>query len=662
MHSPLAAARQRAPLGPLPKTLTAAVLTALAAGASAQTVSSGDVTEFDSVVVTASGFEQNVVDAPASISVIPREKLEQGTYRDLNDALRDVPGVIITPNGDNNGRGDISIRGMGAQYTLILVDGKRTGTRETQTNGSTGTDQSWMPPLEAIERIEVVRGPMSSLYGSDAMGGVVNIITRKVATEWTGAARVESTIQQHSRSGDAYQGNVYLSGPIKQDLLGLSIYGNYGHRDEDDILEGYNKAKNSSGTVKLSLTPTKDHDIVAEAETGKQVFESRVGKTLAEGEEDSYRDFERERYALSHSGRWTPRLLSDTYVQRETTRNISRDMKIENTVANSAFTYAFDRHTAVVGAYYEENKLDDSTTNTISDLSTADRWQYAFFMEDEWRLTDRFAVTGGLRYDKVKEAGDHWSPRVYGVYHLTDNWTLKGGVSTGFRAPNIRQTITDWGATSRGGDMYGNPDLKPEKSLTKEIGVVYNGNTGLQASLVLFDNDFKDKITRVPCPECGPPNSFGSTPTTYVNVDEAVTRGVEASLSTPLSETLMVNASYTYTYSKQKTGEYAGLPLNKLPKHLFNLGLDWDATSQVKAWARLQFRGEESEPTGGRSASTIVSPSTTFLDLGGSYKFNRKVTMHAGIYNVFDKTVVDYDEYGFVEDGRRFWLAMDVKF
>src|SRR3546814_10078892 len=72
---------------------------------------------------------------------------------------------------------------MGASYTLILVDGKRVSTRETQTNGSTGTDQSWVPPLEAIERIEVVRGPMSSLYGSDAMGGVVNIITRKVPKE-----------------------------------------------------------------------------------------------------------------------------------------------------------------------------------------------------------------------------------------------------------------------------------------------------------------------------------------------------------------------------------------------------------------------------------------------------------------------------------------------
>src|SRR5690606_10683579 len=107
----------------------------------------------DTVVVTASGHEQQVVDAPASISVVTREELEKGSYRDLTDALRSVPGVVTTPS-DNNTR-DISLRGMGAAYTLILVDGKRQSTRETQTNGSTGTDQSWVPPLEAIERIEV---------------------------------------------------------------------------------------------------------------------------------------------------------------------------------------------------------------------------------------------------------------------------------------------------------------------------------------------------------------------------------------------------------------------------------------------------------------------------------------------------------------------------
>lgn len=649
----------------LPSTLAAAVLACFSAGAIAQTTSSDGVAVMSDVVVTASGFEQNVADAPASISVIPREKLEQGSYKDLNDALRDVPGVIITSNGDNNGRGDISLRGMGSAYTLILVDGKRTNTRETQNNGSTGTDQSWTPPLSAIERIEVVRGPMSSLYGSDAMGGVVNIITRKVATEWTGAVRAETILQQHSRSGDSQQGNVYLSGPIKTDLLGLSVYGAYSHRDEDHIFEGYNKARNLGGTVKLALTPTRDHDIVLEGETYKQRFESRVGMTqdpAGSSAADSLRRFERERYALSHTGRWTPSTITESYVQQEKTKNISRDMTIRNTIASSNLTHVFDRHTAIVGAYYEKNELNDTTSNSLSDLSKADRWQYAFFAEDEWRMTDDFALTMGLRWDKEKTSGDNWSPRIYGVYHLNPNWTVKGGVTTGFKAPSIRQTIGDWGNSSRGGDRYGNPDLKPEKSLTKEIGLVYTGDTGIQASLTLFDNEFKDKITRVPCPECGPPNSSGREPTTFENVDDAVTRGVEASFSAPVTQTVSINSSYTYTYSKQKSGEYAGKPLNQLPKHMFNVGADWSPTEEINAWARVHFRGKESDPTSTPSSGgEFMAPSYTLFDLGGSYKINKNVTAHAGIYNVFDKQIT-YDDFQFVEDGRRLWLAMDIRF
>src|SRR5690606_10375630 len=228
------------------------------------------------------------------------------------------------------------------------------------------------------------------------------------------------------------------------------------------------------------------------------------------------------------------------------------------------------------------------------------RWQYAFFVEDEWQITDTFALTGGLRMDNEKSSGIHWSPRLYAVWHLNDAWTIKGGVSTGFRAPSLRQTLPDWGATSRGGNMYGNPDLKPEKSLTKEIGLFYQADSGLQAGLTVFHNEFEDKITRVACPECGPPNSFGNSPTTYVNVDEAITQGVEASLSMPLTDTLSTTASYTFTDSEQKTGEFAGRPLNKLPRHLFNLGLDWQPNDQLNGWARLSYRGKESQPTGGR--------------------------------------------------------------
>ena len=124
--------------------------------------------------------------------MIPRQQIEDKAYRDVTDALKDVPGVVVTGGASSS---DISIRGMSSKYTLILVDGKRVDTRSTRPNSdNAGIEQGWLPPLEAIERIEVVRGPMSSLYGSDAMGGVINVITRKTSrTEWKGSLHGDAT-------------------------------------------------------------------------------------------------------------------------------------------------------------------------------------------------------------------------------------------------------------------------------------------------------------------------------------------------------------------------------------------------------------------------------------------------------------------------------------
>jgi len=643
---------------PFPTVAAAIMATGLTGMAAAQ-----ETKAMDTVVVTASGYEQLIKEAPASISVVTREELEKKAYTNLHDALRDVPGVILTPS-DNNSN-DIALRGMGANYTLILVDGKRTNSRETQTNGSTGTDQSWIPPLEAIERIEVVRGPMSSLYGSDAMGGVINVITRKVARQWHGSLRADATLQERSTSGNAYQGNFYLSGPIKEDLLGLSIYGNYTQREEDRIYQGYNDYDNRAINVKLALTPNKDHDVILELGTAKQHFTSTPGMTLLDSEALSDRKFKRESYSLQHKGRWGW-ATSDTYVQQEETRNIARDMTIKNTVFNSSWTLPLgQRNLLTTGVYYSEQDLSDTTTNTLpgSSRSTADRSQYAVFAENEWRLRDDFALTGGLRYDHDSQAGGHVSPRLYGVWTVDPRWTVKGGVSSGFRAPSLRQTLGDWGQSSRGGNIYGNPDLKPETSLTKEIGLLFDAGNGTTAGLTLFDNEFEDKITRIACPSCGPLNASGRVSTTNVNVDKAITRGIEATLGTQLTQSLALTSSYTFTTSKQKSGEFAGKPLNQLPRHLLNVSLDWNPTGQINGWTKVSYRGKESDSSGAASAGTFNQKSYAMLDLGGSYKYSKTVTLYAGIYNLLDKQVL-YDgvNYDSVLDGRRYWLGMNIKF
>lgn len=629
---------------------------------------SGDGHELGQVTVTASGHAQQLEDAPASISVITREQIEQRYYQDATDALRDIPGVIITGGGSGDRGNDIVIRGMPSQYTLILVDGKPVSTRETRPNGSAGFEQDWLPPLQSIERIEVVRGPMSTLYGSDAIGGVINVITRKVAEEWGGAVQLDTIIQDDSRSGDIQQGNFSLSGPLLADTLGLQVYGRASSRQEDRFVDGFEEKNLKNLNARLSFTPTDNQDFTLEAGQTKQDRRSLIGYSAPAtgcrgGCTDSDNEYTREVLALSHTGRWDFG-TTDSYVQREEAENLTREMKVTNTSAKTALVAPLGDHLLTVGANFEKEELSDRTSNQISNRTDVDASKWALFAEDEWMLPGNVSVTGGVRLDDDENYGSHVSPRLYGVWGMAPRWTLKGGVSTGFRSPSLREITPDWGQVSRGGDVYGNPDLEPETSVNKELGLYFNAGRDLQANVTVFHNDFKDKITRIACPPSvcpGGPNQFGSDPTYRVNVDEAVTRGVEAAVSTTLARTLDLTLSYTYTDSEQQSGEYEGEPLNQVPKHLASLQADWRVTGRLSPWLAVRYRGEESQPTTGPSSSSIVAPSNTLVDAGLAFKLTPQATLNTGIYNIADKEIFQ-DEYGYVEDGRRYWLGMRVSF
>src|SRR5690554_2240479 len=205
--------------------LTAALLAAFAAPTLAQDATMSEV------VVSAAGFEQKITDAPASISVITAEELSKKPYTSLTDAVSQLEGVDIGETSDKTGQGSISMRGMGSDYTLILVDGKRQNNHgDIYPNNFGGNQFGHIPPMDAIERIEVIRGPASTLYGADAMGGVINIITKKVTDSWQGSLSHSRTHQTDDDFGEDITTDFNVMGPLIPGKLGLAVRGSFYNR------------------------------------------------------------------------------------------------------------------------------------------------------------------------------------------------------------------------------------------------------------------------------------------------------------------------------------------------------------------------------------------------------------------------------------------------
>jgi outer membrane receptor for ferrienterochelin and colicins len=627
-------------------------------------------TDPNDVVVTASTREQQVKDAPATISVITRDEIERLPYREITDALLEIPGVTVTP-GEGNSR-DISIRGMSPQYTLILVDGKRLSSRESRTNGGSISEGGLLPPLESIERIEVVRGPMSSLYGSDAMGGVVNVITRAIGDRWRGSLRANGTLQLGEDYGNFWDGNFYLSGPVVDETLGVQLSGSLNRRTEDDVVGGTPERRDESLGGKLGWQLGPDHRLIAEATYFNQSVTSTAGKTVEASEAEpegteSTQTQKRMLLALSHMGDWGF-ASSNSYVQFEDADNITSRKEVKNTVAQSIWTVPLPANSLSIGAFYRYEDLTDLTGNLLPDSTTTGttRTSWAVFAENELRILDSFKLTGGIRLDNDEQYGSHWTPRLYAVWNLTPQLTLKGGYSTAFRAPNLRQTIADWGQVSRGGTIYGNPELEAETSRTYEASLLLE--TGpVEASVAAYETRFNDRITRVTCEAAGawcvgePLSSIGRPPTTYVNVDRAKIRGIEATFDLRLTNTLRVAATGTLTDSEQLSGANAGSALNDTPKQQASASLNWQPSKRLSGYVRAIHRGQEAVTEAQISGENVVADGYTTVDIGGSYRLNETLALYGGVQNVLDQRL-NYDEYAYMIDPARVWLGINARF
>ncbi|BBQ51166.1 hypothetical protein WP2S18C03_02470 [Aeromonas veronii] len=454
-------------------------------------------------------------------------------------------------------------------------------------------------------------------------------------------------------------------------MLGLRFNGQLAHRGEDKFTQGFAEQETRSGTAVFSFKPDEHNRFDLEASRSLQDRDRTAGNSLDAKAKDSLNRYERTNYALTHDGQYDFG-SSSSYLQQETNTNPGRKMELTNTIADTHTQFILGAHYLSVGGQYRYEDLHDQGNNlkVANPATQLTRWSWAMFVEDEWSLTDSFALTGGARMDRDQNYGSHWSPRLYGVWHLDDSWTLKGGVSTGYRSPDLRMSAANWGQVTGGGSLdgmlVGNPDLKPETSVSEEIGLLWNGHQGFNAGVTLFNTDFKNKISEVrrctsksdpACTLNGHSYDFISD---RVNVDKANMRGVESMMDWAINDKWSVSGSYTFTQSEQKSGPLAGNALNQMPRHMVNGSVDWQTTEELSLWSRVNFRGETSEYLS-RVKMAEGTPSYTFFDMGLVYKANKHLDLTAGVYNLFDKTV-DYSSYGTVLDGRRYNLGVTYNF
>lgn len=654
------------------------------------------VHQMQNIVVTASGYEQDVKDAPASITVITREELEKRQFNNLADALRGVEGVSQI-GGINGG---FSIRGMDDDGVLILIDGKRQNTKgiTIKHSPSSGLNNNWIPPVHAIERIEIIRGPMSTLYGSEALGGVINIITRKVGHEWHGAVSWDHVYNEEKDAGDTNQYDLYLAGPLVADKLGIQIWG-FDKRIQPDkvkeaeaggTVQGNYRTKRQSGTARLTYIPVEKHEIMLEASQETQHYWGYSNN--AQVWSNAENEYQRDSYSLSYNADWKIfKSEANVYYDKAERMGPTEQIhpKVLNFVSDLKISAPIASHMLVAGGQYKDTEVKQGAGfyNTAAGSKTSfssSMYEWSGYIEDEWAIFDKFSLVGGIRYDDNEKFGGHWSPRLYALFHVLPELTIKGGAAKGFKSPTAIQIDGSIGEPKGGGSgrMWGNPDLDPEETWNYEIGIHYTGEK-ISGSVTGFYTDYKNKIASsigtfydaggnvITEPSTG--GSWG----TYFNYADAAAKGVEASVSYKFIDSLKTRLNYTYTDTEIKSGHvtvfgysYAvekGSPISSTPKHMVNLNVDWQALDSLGVFLTANYRGDETYISSWTTANSSVKKNTKDLltfDLGFNWQATDHLSFSATAYNITDEVRTDDADnaYTYYEYGRRYWVKVACTF
>jgi outer membrane receptor for ferrienterochelin and colicins len=593
--------------------------------------------QLDQVVITATMTERDIEKAPGAIEVITRREIEETGAKTLADALEGATGLIVGRNEAGRTKSP-NIRGTGKRHSLVLIDGRR------MSSGYKDFMDIDQIPLDIVDHIEVVRGAASALYGSDAIGGVVNVITRKTPEKLAAGLTLQGGMHGGQGGGESkIRGSIGDSVGRVGYLIAGSYAGKNGWDGDGRIPDDGDDETLGAAAGRVGFTINERNNLLAGFEytkkerDGMRFFENKTQERDAVDQNLNYfAQYNANPDALSNLMLRASHAGNDTRIKMSRSVNLTpeEDAKRGLDLFEGRLTRVmFDKHVVTAGLDFRREAIELAT----GALRNADADNTSAYLQDEYQILEPLYLLVGIRFDNHSDFGSRWTPRTSLVYSLRDNLRIKASYGTGFRAPGLSELhVTTWG--KMGKEVFeNNPALNPEKSQTYEIGI--EGETKrFRGSVTAFKNEITDLIEAVYYKTTGVgPGSVRYS--RYQNISEADIQGVEMEgrVTLPAGFSISANAAWLEAENKLTGGK-----LEDRPDWAGQLKLAYDNKGMgLNSNIRMDYIGE-------RYFNEGVQSGYALLNLYLSKELSRRVKLFGGIDNIFN-TRKEKDNVVYVE-------------
>ena len=581
--------------------------------------------ELQAIVITATRVPTPRLELASSLTVLTAEQIEARQERTFADVLKDIPGLNVVQTGGSGGATSVFMRGTNSNHTKVLID----GIDVSDPSNSTGAFDFGQLLTQDIERVEVLRGPQSGLYGSDAIGGIINIITKKGSgpLQFTGLVEggsFDTFNQAAGLSGSAdtfhYAANLthYHAGATPVTPLDLLPPG---ERRNDDYHDNFGV----STKLGYDLTPDFDLGLVAryttiDLRTTSDTFDPLTFASFPAPEQTSAKTDEYyarlSAHLVSFAGAFE-QTLGFAYTRERTSTLQPQTPEALNTgdrkkVDWQANLKLADTATLVLGAEYERDQ--------ISAPIAADLHIGSGYAELQSQLGENFFSAVNVRYDDNSRFGNKVTYRFAPTYVLAGTGTkLKASIGTGFKAPTLSELFQDFPPF-----FFANPNLKAETSTGWDAGIEQGiGNDTLRFGVTYFYNRIKNLITTDPV-----------TFSTYANVGRATTDGIESFIAYQPLKALTLRLDYTYT---EATDDVAHQQLLRRPKHKGSFNASWQPTDSWLFDVTVLSVGNWIDGSRDFSVPRLDAPGYTTVNLAVTYNLTRHLALFGRLDNLLDR-------------------------